>query len=108
MAIEMAGAEYCPLSPQDPDQRLQTLLKETECGVVLVHDLTRGRFESNQVTVDIDAVIGRNLFTNERSVDRSLELMVTGESIAYVIFTSGSTGVPKAVSYNHNVVSVYL
>ena len=30
LAIEMAGGVYCPLSPQDPQHRLQSLLEQTQ------------------------------------------------------------------------------
>ena len=37
MAIEMVGGIYCPLSPHDPQQRLHTLVQQTQSRLVLVH-----------------------------------------------------------------------
>ncbi len=86
------------MSPRDPDQRLQTLVKETQSRLVLVHRLTQERFDMNQTTVNIDAVIGGNIFAKAVTIAHLSEVIVTGDSIAYIIFTSGSTGIPKAVS----------
>jgi non-ribosomal peptide synthetase component F len=101
MAIEMAGAVYCPLSPQDPPQRLHTLLKETQSRLVLLHELTRDKFDVDHPTVDIDAAVNVNNIVKDVGHDRLSRVRVTGDSIAYVIFTSGSTGMPKAVSLQH-------
>ena len=106
MAIEMAGAVYCPLSPQDPPQRLHTLFKETRSRLVLVHGLTRDKFDVDHPTVDIDASMRTEKRTNDVDLDRLSKVTVEGDSIAYVIFTSGSTGTPKAVSSQHFLANV--
>ena len=99
MAIQLCGAVYCPLSPRDPLLRLQTLVKQTQCQLVLMHDLTENKFDLQSTTVNIDVVINMDQsMTNEINVDRLSNVMISGESIAYIIFTSGSTGTPKAVS----------
>ena len=99
MAIQLCGAVYCPLSPRDPLLRLQTLIEQTQCQLVLMHDLTEKKFDLQSTTVNIDVVINMDQsMTNEINVDRLSNVMISGESIAYIIFTSGSTGTPKAVS----------
>ena len=106
MAIEMAGAVYCPLSPQDPPQRLHTLFEETRSRLVLVHGLTRDKFDVDHPTVNIDASMRRENMANDVDLDRLSTVTVEGDSIAYVIFTSGSTGTPKAVSCHHFFLSL--
>ena len=99
MAIELCGGVYCPLSPRDPLLRLQTLVKQTQCQVVLVHGLTENKFDLHSTTVNIDALMSiNNSVISEMNVDGLSNVMISGESIAYIIFTSGSTGTPKAVS----------
>ena len=100
MAIEMSGGVYCPLSPHDPDQRLSTLLQQTQSRVVLVHHLTKHKFQNGTFVIDINSVLVNNNddtedLTNFASFER---VVVTPDEIAYVVFTSGSTGTPKAVS----------
>ncbi|UJR22117.1 hypothetical protein I4U23_025181 [Adineta vaga] len=57
MAIEMIGAVYCPLSPRDPQQRLHTLLQQTNSHIVLAHHFTKSNFDENTVTIDIDFIL---------------------------------------------------
>ncbi len=94
----MAGAIYCPLSPQDPSERLHTLLQETKSPLVLIHVMTKDKFKDDRFTFDIDATVNSIDALNDIDIDHLSSIMVTPESIAYVIFTSGSTGTPKAVS----------
>jgi non-ribosomal peptide synthetase component F len=97
MSIEMAGAVYCPLSPRDPEQRLHALLEQTEARLVLVHTMTRDRFNDTIPTLDIDSIASVDGSMSDTDLDRLSSIGVTPENIAYIIFTSGSTGTPKAV-----------
>ena len=98
MAIEMAGGVYCPLSPQDPSHRLYALVQQTQSHLVLIHRLTKAKFNNNIDLLDIDSVLTDNDVESNVDVDRLSKVLVTSENIAYIIFTSGSTGTPKAVS----------
>ncbi|CAF3976110.1 unnamed protein product, partial [Adineta steineri] len=97
MAIEMAGGVYCPLSPRDPQHRLHTLTQQTQSRLVLVHHITKTKFDDYIVPVDIDLILNIN------DIDKKgLSSVITkDEEIAYIIFTSGSTGTPKAVQVRH-------
>ncbi len=97
MSIEMIGAVYCPLAPGDPDQRLDSLIKQTKSHLVLLHWMTADKFKNNHVILDIERVINNNIFDMSINTDQISNVVVIRENIAYVIFTSGSTGVPKAV-----------
>jgi non-ribosomal peptide synthetase component F len=94
----MAGGVYCPLSPRDPQHRIYTLVQQTQCRVVLVHHLTKVKFNDDLISLDIDAILTGNDVCSDIDVDRLSNVMLTAENIAYIIFTSGSTGTPKAVS----------
>ena len=103
MAIEMVGGVYCPLSPLDPQRRLHTLVQQTQSRLVLVDCLTKGKFQDDLFSIDIDLLIINNNSNNIQSdaeMDRLSNVLVTSDDVAYIIFTSGSTGIPKAVS-NH-------
>ncbi len=105
MSIEMAGGVYCPLSPRDPQQRLQSLVHQTESRLILVHSLTQHRFTNSFLALNIDNIIKTNVMTNgdNVNVDQLSEVNIDGDSIAYVVFTSGSTGTPKGVSCSINI-----
>ena len=98
MAIEMVGGVYCPLSYRDPQHRLQALLQQTESRLVLVHWLTKNKFNDNIIALNIGNVLLDNDMKNNIDPDPLSNILMTAENIAYVIFTSGSTGIPKAVS----------
>jgi non-ribosomal peptide synthetase component F len=98
LAIEMAGCIYCPLSPQDPQHRLQSLVEQIQSRSILFHHLTRNKFEMKSFSTNIDSVLTNNVFENDNDVDLLATVLISLNSIAYIIFTSGSTGTPKAVS----------
>ena len=100
MAIEVAGGIYCPLSPRDPQQRLHTLVQQTQSRFTLVHYVTKNMFQSDITLVDIDFLLFNSNNNTESEVDVNLlsDVLVTSDDIAFILFTSGSTGTPKAVS----------
>ncbi|CAF1133540.1 unnamed protein product [Adineta ricciae] len=97
MAIEIAGAVYCPLSPQDPLHRLHTLVEQTNSRLVLVHAFTREIFDGHHAILDMDLVLNMSSGVSDNDRDRLSHVAVSGDNIGYIIFTSGSTGTPKAV-----------
>ena len=100
LSIEISGAVYCPLSPRDPPQRLETLLEQTKSRVLLVHSMTGKKFDREILRVDIEMMINMQTVADNTDYDLLSSVRVTFESIAYVIFTSGSTGTPKAVGFS--------
>jgi non-ribosomal peptide synthetase component F len=104
LAIEMAGGVYSPLSPRDPQHRLQSLLEKTQSRSVLVHHLTRTKFQMNVISTNIDSVLTTIDIKSDNDVDLLATVLAAGNNIAYIVFTSGSTGTPKAVSNQTNIV----
>ncbi|CAF4137554.1 unnamed protein product [Adineta steineri] len=98
MGIEMAGGVYCPLSPRDPQHRLYTLIQQTRSRLVLVHWLTKMKFNNDILLIDIQSMLLNNEAKNDVNVDQLSSITVTPNNIAYIIFTSGSTGIPKAIA----------
>ena len=97
MAIEMTGGVYCPLSPRDPQQRLHSLLEQTQSSCVLVHHLTKTKFHHTIISINIDSIVITDEINNNNDVDRWTSVDKASTDVAYIIFTSGSTGTPKAV-----------
>ncbi|CAF1215328.1 unnamed protein product, partial [Adineta ricciae] len=101
LSIEILGAIYCPLSPRNPKQRLQTLIEETNTRLILVHSLTQEMFTNDYPTVVIDKI----LYNEEQFFDNDYNSLSTNvipsTNIAYIVFTSGSTGKPKAGQLSH-------
>jgi non-ribosomal peptide synthetase component F len=94
LAILMSGAIYCPLSSNQPVDRLCRLIKQTQSHCTLVHSITA--LVIPLFSVQIDQVL--------HSIDYNsivLEDVSHDNDIAYIIFTSGSTGTPKGVPISH-------
>ena len=105
MAIEMVGGVYCPLSPRDPQPRLYALLQQTQGRLVLIHHLTKTKFNDDIISLDIDLILTGNDVESDVDIDRLSNIVITRDNIAYIIFTSGSTGTPKAVSNEVDMLS---
>ncbi|CAF1127830.1 unnamed protein product [Didymodactylos carnosus] len=102
LSILTCGATYCPLSPQDPQQRLLSMVDDVQAETILVHHKTQEKFaQSNITAINIESLI-ENLW---KITDRHLSLLstvhVSINDQAYLIFTSGSTGHPKGVIISH-------
>ncbi|CAF4288730.1 unnamed protein product, partial [Adineta steineri] len=102
MAIEMSGGVYCPLSARDPQNRLHALIQQTQSRLVLVHHLTKNKFNHDIVSLIIDSVLFEKDILDIVDSDQQLSnITVASISMAYTIFTSGSTGTPKTVQVSH-------
>ncbi|CAF4173904.1 unnamed protein product, partial [Adineta steineri] len=110
MGIEMAGGVYCPLSPRDPQHRLHALTQQTQSRFVLVHGLTKTKFDHNIVLLEVNFILtAENNIENHIAVDILSNIVISSDSVAYIIFTSGSTGMPKATQVRHRnfIASIY-
>ncbi|CAF4027473.1 unnamed protein product, partial [Adineta steineri] len=101
MGIEMAGGIYCPLSPRDPQHRVQALIEQTKCRLVLAHHSTMLKFSSEIVLCNIDLIWTINHINGSIILDRLSDIVLTADNIAYIVFTSGSTGKSKGVQIRH-------
>ncbi|CAF4047999.1 unnamed protein product, partial [Adineta steineri] len=101
MGIEMAGGVYCPLSPRDPQHRLHALTQQTQSRLVLVHDLTKTKFDDDIISLNTDSVLNVSNMDSDMDNNCLSSVIMKSEEIAYTIFTSGSTGIPKAVQVRH-------
>ncbi|CAF4091083.1 unnamed protein product, partial [Adineta steineri] len=101
MGIEMAGGIYCPLSPRDPRHRVQALIEQTKCRLVLAHHSTMLKFSSEIVLCNIDLIWTINHINGSIILDRLSDIVLTADNIAYIVFTSGSTGKSKGVQIRH-------
>jgi non-ribosomal peptide synthetase component F len=97
LAIEVAGGVYCSLSPQDPEHRLHNLVQQTQSQLVLVHHLTKTKFDYDVVSINTDSVLINSSANSDVDIAVLSYMMVSSNNVAYIVFTSGSTGTPKAV-----------
>jgi len=84
LAVLRAGGVYCPLSPDDPPARTESLQRRVGMRFVLA--------DGASGTTEIIDLGGRG---------RVLDVTTTHDRPVYVMWTSGSTGEPKAVVIPH-------
>ncbi|MBF0551246.1 MAG: amino acid adenylation domain-containing protein [Deltaproteobacteria bacterium] len=95
LGILKAGGAYLPLDPSYPEERINYMLRDSGCRVLLTEDkyLPPHRSFSVAQVIDLASLAGRS---PDNPVGR-----ITPQNLAYVIYTSGSTGKPKGVMIGH-------
>ncbi|CAF1373390.1 unnamed protein product, partial [Didymodactylos carnosus] len=106
LAIITSGAVYCPLNPNEPDDRLRLLINDVKANVVLVDSQTEYKFDASLPTALLLINIEEPLSTIEKKdlepdIFRRATTTITPDNLCYLLFTSGSTGKPKAVQIRH-------
>jgi amino acid adenylation domain-containing protein len=95
LAVVKAGAAYLPVSPDNPPERIDYMLKDGRVKILLVHGRTAGRFAFQGLTFDLDDA------ANYRGATTNPIVLNKPQDLTYVIYTSGSTGKPKGVMIEH-------
>ena len=95
LGIVKAGAAYLPVSPDNPPDRIDYMLKDGEVKVLLVQKKTAGRIVFGGLIINLDDPdVYRGSTANPVILNEPQDLV-------YVIYTSGSTGKPKGVMIEH-------
>jgi amino acid adenylation domain-containing protein len=91
LGIIKAGGAYLPVSPANPTDRIDFMLKDGGVNILLVHKQTANKISFDGLVLNLDDLeLYRGSTDNPACVNTSRDL-------AYVIYTSGSTGKPKGV-----------
>ena len=98
LGILKSGAAYLPISPDNPAERIEYLLKDGSVQFLLVHGKTANKIKFWGETINLDD--GRIY----QGPAQNLTVVNQPEDLAYVIYTSGSTGKPKGVMIEHRSV----
>lgn len=88
MGIIKSGAAYVPIDPSYPEERINYILEDSECKIVISNQ-TEGIYVAIQ-----DILEQSSNYSNP-------EKILNDSNVAYVIYTSGSTGNPKGVLIEH-------
>ncbi|MDJ1137006.1 non-ribosomal peptide synthetase [Streptomyces iconiensis] len=98
LACLRTGAVYCPLSPGDPEARLELLLNRLAPALVLATSAGASTLPGDGVPL---ALLDGPAFPPAHPAPAI-------EGAAYVIHTSGSTGVPKPVAVGQPALAAHL
>ncbi len=114
--ILKAGSGYLPIDPHYPGKRIQYMLKDSACGVIVAESSTLKEyfqyFPENVHTVicldETDESYEKINVYDRKDIERQEKdnwMCDAGEDdLAYVIYTSGSTGEPKGVMVTHRAI----
>jgi fengycin family lipopeptide synthetase D len=95
-----AGAAYLPLSPENPLERLKSIIYDSNPKLILSSKVSSANIPEGSPVVFIDDIL-REPFSGNSSDPK---VKVTSKNLAYVLYTSGSTGTPKGVMIEHHSV----
>jgi amino acid adenylation domain-containing protein len=97
LAVVKAGAVYVPLDTTYPTERVNFMIADAACALLLTSSERASGFDPGFVlAVDTQEVATSS---SERP-----QCLATASDLCYVIYTSGSTGQPKGVALSHRAV----
>ncbi|WP_080497089.1 non-ribosomal peptide synthetase [Bacillus wiedmannii] len=91
LGIIKAGGAYLPIDPVYPQQRMQYMLEDSGCKMLLVSGDPPAGIDFSGECLDI-SLQHRNLWETKAS---QITTINKPSDLAYIIYTSGSTGKPK-------------
>ncbi len=98
MGVMKAGGAYVPLDPTHPAGRIETILKNSETGVLV----TEERFRSTVASLPVKAIYLDSEWSDiAENSDDNLDIELPDNQLVYVMYTSGTTGRPKGVCVEH-------
>lgn len=89
LGILKSGAAYLPIDCNYPQSRIDLIVKDSQCKIVMVHD------------VDYISACTMNLSDNIVYNEQNLPNLNSALDTCGVIYTSGSTGMPKGALLKH-------
>jgi amino acid adenylation domain-containing protein len=101
LAVLKAGGAYVPVDPEYPKKRINYMLQDSDCKVLLTEDKYYNILSDETICPRIIRL--RDIYHSKNS--NSLLSRAVSCHLAYIIYTSGSTGEPKGVMIEHRSIA---
>ena len=103
-----AGGAYLPLDPDQPRERLASILDRAGDPLVLSTPALASRLPAGARFFDLPKALEAQPPATEPPKTETPAANPSSRQLAYVLFTSGSTGLPKGVAVEHRQALGYL
>jgi amino acid adenylation domain-containing protein len=110
LGVLKAGGAYIPLDPSHPPARLASMIRDSNCRLVLVDERADFRMPDGEVppvrVSQSGAIEDLPASLVDRAAMRAQDSVGAApfgapDHLAYIVYTSGSTGTPKGVAVSH-------
>ena len=97
LGILKSGAAYLPITPDFPASRINYMLEDSGCKLLLTHSIQKLTFSEGRQVIELESALAGS--------NHNPEINIQPDFPAYMTYTSGSTGKPKGIQVSHqNVV----
>ncbi len=105
LAMWKLGAVYLPIDPKLPEERINYILSDANCKLLIVSDDVDKSLTHVAAKCAVSEVCRKGgPIGGPEHQGQPIEI----SDLAYIIYTSGSTGVPKGVAATHGNISDYV
>ncbi|KKK61244.1 hypothetical protein LCGC14_3016260, partial [marine sediment metagenome] len=94
--ILKAGGVYIPVDPLEPNDRINSILQDSNPFCILTNSYLKKRYIHHKI-VYIDKLKTKKTYNPN--------IFLSEKHLAYIIYTSGSTGKPKGVEIEHKSIN---